>query len=179
MARAGPKKAIEAGVHWMVNFTITCHNHRRSCPSHPVDERQLDPTTSFPCHAISSLNSKFTRVDVKKRRRSVKHAQSDDVRDWKWSCLGIGKGYPRASPDLPIEAHPSKRCLEQHARQGERYEVKHLRKTSSNPQLGPGAMGCHKYTIMNNVFTESEVASSLPLCNSTLKPFDKQETILF
>lgn len=57
MARTEQEKAIEDGVHRMVDFSVTRHNHRRSCVGRLVDERQFDPpsaTTCF-CHAITNL----------------------------------------------------------------------------------------------------------------------------
>jgi hypothetical protein len=56
MARTEPEKAIEDGVHRMVDFSVTRHNHRRSCAGRLVDERQFNPpsATCF-CHAITNL----------------------------------------------------------------------------------------------------------------------------
>jgi hypothetical protein len=62
MARTEQEEAIEDGVHRMVDFSVTRHNHRRSCAGRFVDERQFDPpiATTFLRSTITNLYSQPT-----------------------------------------------------------------------------------------------------------------------
>lgn len=66
MARTGQEKAVENGVHRMVDLTVTSPYHRWNCASDSLDERHFDPiiATIFFLYTITDTNTESTDLGL-------------------------------------------------------------------------------------------------------------------